>query len=139
MPRLTVWALRSALVYLLIGFTAGAILLAHKGMAWTPWAWQWLPVHIVALLVGWMTQLAIGVAFWILPRFGTRRGNVPLAWAAWGLLNAGLALAVLTTLLGWGRSVWAVAQALQALGVLAFAVHAWPRIKPALTAAERSR
>jgi hypothetical protein len=30
MPRLSVWFVRAALVYLALGFTCGALLLAHK-------------------------------------------------------------------------------------------------------------
>jgi hypothetical protein len=33
MPRLSVWFIRMALLYLLAGFTLGALLLAHKGLA----------------------------------------------------------------------------------------------------------
>jgi hypothetical protein len=48
---------------------------------------------------------------------------VRLAWIAWALLNAGvlLGLAGVTTLLG---------RLAEAGAALAFAIHAWPRIKP---------
>lgn len=137
MPRLTVWFLRSSLVYLAVGFTAGTLILVHKGTAAIPWAWQLLPLHIAALFVGWMTQLAMGVAFWILPRFGFRRGNVPLAWTAWALVNVGLAGTLVAAVLALPPWSLAVAYGAMGLGAVAFGVHAWPRVKPALPAAER--
>lgn len=32
MPRLTVWFLRSALIYLMLGFTFGMLILVNKGV-----------------------------------------------------------------------------------------------------------
>jgi len=137
MPRLSVWFLRSALAYLAVGFTLGAWLLTQKGTGWFPWSWRFLSWHIDTLLVGWMTQLAMGVAFWILPRFGTRRGNVRLAWAAWVSVNAGLLLGGGAVLLQVAPLWLALARGLEVAGVAFFALHAWVRVKPALTAAER--
>lgn len=133
MPRLTVWFLRTALIDLLLGFTFGALLLIHKGMLWFPWAWRFLPLHVDLLLLGWMGQLAMGVAFWILPRFGTRRGVVWLAWVAWGSLNAGILLLFVAAGTAAGAWLWFAARTLEAVGVVAFAAHAWPRVKPAMT------
>ncbi len=132
MPRLTVWFLRTALINLLLGFTFGALLLMHKAMLWFPWAWQFLPAHVDLLLLGWMGELAMGVAFWILPRFGTRRGAVWLAWLAWGSLNAGIALILVAASVQASMWLWFVARTLEAISVLAFAIHAWPRVKPAM-------
>lgn len=132
MPRLSVWMVRAALVHLGVGFTVGGLVLWHKGLPLHPTLWRLLPLHIEMLLFGWMVQLAIGVAFWILPRFrGTERGNVALAWVAFAALNLGV-LAV-------GVSAWVaddarlafVGRALELLAAGAFAAHAWPRVKPA--------
>ena len=67
MPRLSVWAVRLSLLYLLFGFTLGALILANKGVPFTPWVWNFLPTHIDVLLFGFVIQLAIGMAYWILP------------------------------------------------------------------------
>lgn len=132
MPQLSRWMIRAALLYLALGFTLGGLLLANKGVSLSPWLWNVLPAHMAFLLEGWMVQLALGVAFWILPRFasGSRRGNTGLAWVGFGLLNAGLllvSLAVLAPGLGW---LPAAGRAAELLGVLVFAAHAWPRVKP---------
>ncbi len=92
MPRLSAIFIRTALGYLAAGFTFGALMLFNKGVLLGPWVWRLLPLHIECVLVGWTVQLAMGVAFWILPRFGLgpRRGNESLAWVAYGLINAGV-------------------------------------------------
>lgn len=101
MPRASVWSIRLALVYLLAGFSFGSLLLLHKGLNLTPAFWMLLPTHVDFLLVGWAFQLAFGVAYWILPRFGRgqSRGNPRLPWLAIGLINAGLLLGFVSL---WG-------------------------------------
>lgn len=130
MPRLAVWSVRAALIYLVTGFTLGLLLLIHKGVPIHPALWRLLPAHIEFLLLGWTLQLALGVAFWILPRFYTDRGTVRLAWLALGLLNAGIWLTVTGFWLDDGRALALSGRALEAAAVALFAVHAWPRIKP---------
>ncbi|MCS6843165.1 MAG: hypothetical protein NZ528_02405 [Caldilineales bacterium] len=130
MPRLSVWFVRMALLYLLAGFTVGALLLAHKGVPYAPWLWRWRQAHIELLLVGWIVQLAMGVAFWILPRFQQARGNVRAAWTAFLLLNSGVLVATLTAPLAAPTWTLSVARLLEAGAAVAFAVHAWPRVKP---------
>lgn len=140
MPRLAIWFIRSALVHLALGITIGAGLLWQKGVGGLSWLWAWLPLHLHLLLVGWTVQLAIGVAYWILPRFTTKadpdalvsqsRGRERAAWVSFGLLNSSTLLA-LTSLWPW-RWGLAASGVLAALGALAFTLHAWPRIKPFL-------
>jgi hypothetical protein len=66
-PKLTVLFVRTALCYLTVGFSLGALLLANRGVALGAPIGRLLPLHIEFLLIGWMVQLALGVAFWILP------------------------------------------------------------------------
>ncbi len=130
MPRLSVWFIRAALLYLLAGFTLGALLLANKGVDFAPMLWRWRPTHIELLLVGWTLQLAMGVAYWILPRFQQQRGNVRAAWAAFWLLNAGVLVAGLVTPLGGPAWQLVLGRLLEVGAAVAFAAHAWPRVKP---------
>lgn len=128
MPRISVWAVRSALIYLLVGFTFGALMLANKGAPFWPRLWLLLPVHVEFLLVGWMVQLALGIAYWILPRFpGGSRGNEKLALASIVLLNTGLLLAAFQ---GFSPLFLVTARLCQGGAGLLFALHAWPRIRP---------
>jgi len=132
MPRFSVWAVRASLIYLTLGFTVGALLLFEKGVPLHPGVWQLLPMHIEFLVFGWMVQLAMGVAFWIFPRFrfGSRRGNVPAAWIALVLLNAGVWLAGAGPALNTPALVPFLGRIAEAGAALAFAAHAWPRVKP---------
>lgn len=98
-----------------------------------PFIWQFLPTHIEFLLVGWIVELAFGVAFWILPRFSkesTKRGNEPLAWISFGLINVGIWLAGFGPALSNTPWLSLIGRGCEALAALAFALHAWPRVKP---------
>lgn len=131
MPRLTVWFLRTALVHLACGFTFGALILFHKGIPLDVAVWRLLPLHIEFVLIGWTVQLAMGVAFWILPRLirGPARGNERLIWLAYAAFNGGvLAAAINQIVSGWGWGLL-TGRMLEALAVAIFAVSVWPRVK----------
>jgi len=130
MPRLSRWFIRSALAYLALGFTLGALMLFNKGVPFYPALWRLLPTHVEFLLLGWTVQLAMGVAFWILPRFSSSRGNEKAAWLAFVLLNVGVWLARLVPLLGAPPVISFLGRLAEVGAGAAFAVHAWPRIKP---------
>ena len=131
MPRLSCWFVRASLVYLLLGFTSGGLMLAYKAMPLHPLLWRLLPAHIEFLLIGWTVQLAMGVAFWILPRFagGPSRGNVAAAWWAFFLLNAGVLLSGLGSVLGIPEAVRFSGRTAEVGAAVAFAVHAWSRVR----------
>ena len=131
MPRLSVWFVRTALVYLALGFLIGALLLAHSGLTLGGWVVRLLPLHVEFLLIGWMVQLALGVAFWILPRFrtGPERGREGLAWLSYALFNLGVVTAALGVLIGLAFPVALLGHASEGLAAGAFALHAWPRVK----------
>jgi hypothetical protein len=135
MPRLTVWMVRAALLHLAVGFLVGGFLLWEKGVGGIPWAWRLRALHVYLLTLGWVLQLALGVAFWMLPRFTSQqngkmvqvRGRERWAWAAFILTN----LATLSAVIGIVelRIAPVVAMALMIAAALCFAIHAFPRIK----------
>jgi hypothetical protein len=131
MPRLSVWLIRSALIYLATGFTLGALLLANKGVSISPWLWRLLPAHIEIVLFGWTVQLAMGVAFWILPRLvvGAPRGNERWVWLAYGCLNVGILAATLGQILLWPGWVLVSGRVAELAAIALFVRHAWPRVK----------
>jgi hypothetical protein len=132
MPRLTVWMVRAALLHLGTGFTFGAFMLWNKGLPFEPRLALLLSPHIELVLVGWTIQFAMGVAFWIIPRFtGPQRyGRVWLAWGAFVLINAGVIMVVASYLLGALDWLTLPGRILEMLAVVLFAVHIWPRVKP---------
>src|SRR5690606_6185201 len=131
MPRLTVWSIRAALLYLLVGFTFGQLMLYNKGTTINGALWRVLPAHIEFLLVGWIGQLALATAHWIIPRFrGGVYGNLKLAWLSIILLNSGILMAGLGPVLNTPRWVVLAGRIAEAAAVLVFAIYIWPRIRP---------
>lgn len=137
MPRLSQLMIRTALIWLGLGYTAGGILLAHKGVPLAPELWGLRGVHVHVLMVGWTAQLAMGVAFWILPRLDASgsRGDERPVWLCFGALNTGVISASVPGILMVGGRlpmVWlnALAGLLYVTAGLAFVIHAWPRIVP---------
>jgi cbb3-type cytochrome oxidase subunit 1 len=130
MPRLSQWLIRAALLYLLAGFTIGALLLGHKGVPFHPALWSWLPAHIEFLLIGWIMQLTMGVAYWILPRFWDKPRDAHLVYAqtAFVLLNVGIWLVVIGGLWRDGRSLLWLGRAMELGAAVAFARYAWGRV-----------
>ncbi len=127
MPRWAAWYIRASLVYLVVGSLWGALLLATKGQGSRLWSYRgW---HVDIMLFGWLLQFIWGVAFWIFPRFWTQRGREELIPWIWGLLNAGVLMALLGV--AWKSVAWRFLghAAITAAAVL-FTRHAWPRVKP---------
>ncbi len=93
--------------------------------------WRLMPAHGELLLVGWVLQLIMGVAYWILPRFSRppARGNVAAVGLAFVLLNAGVVLSSLGAALAAPAYVVMTGRGGEALAALAFAFNAWPRVK----------
>jgi hypothetical protein len=138
MPGLSRLLIRTALIWLAVGYTAGGLMLAEKGYPFAAWLWSLRYMHVHLLLVGWTFQLAIGVAFWILPRLDSSgsRGDERLIWWCYGALNAGVIFAALHDPLAAlvGRDTAALRGMLMLAGLLYLAAailfvrHAWPRI-----------
>ena len=134
MPKFTVWATRLALLYFLVGFTLGTLLLINKAVPLHPAIWNLLPVHIEFLLMGWVVQLVFAVGYWIFPRFKfePKRGNPGLAWMSLVLLNAGIGSVSLAGFTGHAK-VLLMGRVLEVGAVLLFAAQLWLRAKPTET------
>jgi hypothetical protein len=138
---------RAALLYLCVGFTLGGLILSAKGGVVDGRVWLWLLPHADILVVGWMIQLAIGVAFWILPRIRVLgRGRVPLAWASFVLLNLGLVTGAGLPLLpfwlpelAWLARAFPAGLLVQACALVLFVFYVWPRVLPTITASDWQR
>ena len=125
---------RLALLYFLVGITLGGLVLINKAVPFDFRIWFLLPLHIEFLLMGWIVQLVFAVAYWIFPRFRfePKRGSAGFAWAALGLLNAGVWLVSLTSLLA--PIPWLMlGRLLEVAAVLLFAYQLWLRTKPTET------
>ncbi len=136
MPLITRVFLRTALVYFVAALAVGTLdtldvvapALRVAGLR---------PVYFHLLMVGWVTQLIIGVALWMFPKYSSERprGSDTLSWVTYGLLNAGLILRALAEplLAGPGGAVWgwllAASAVLQMLAGWLFVANTWPRVR----------
>jgi hypothetical protein len=137
MPRLSQLLIRTALIWLVIGYTIGGLLLINKGIPVLPWLWTLRFTHVHLLLIGWTVQFACGVAFWILPRLdasGTRGDERPV-WLCYGALNGGVVLAALhdplIAAVGATRAAQTasvIAGVFYVVAITAFVAHAAPRV-----------
>ena len=93
------------------------------------------PTYVHFFVLGWLTQLIFGVAFWMFPRRSAKKphGTERLGWTSYGLLNAGLVLRAVgepALALGARTSGILVVAALLQLGAgWVFVVNTWPRVK----------
>jgi hypothetical protein len=130
MPRVVRWFLKTALVY----FAAALLLNIWLSLARTG---PLRPVFLHLLMVGWISQLIMGVAIWMFPKYSQShpRGREGLNWAVYGLLNAGLLLRAASEpmlaaqpTLAWQYLI-VLSALLQWLAGMLFAGMAWPRVK----------
>jgi len=130
MPPLSRWYIKLALLYfiaaMVVGILQTTVPLPSVG-----------PAYVHMLVVGWVTQMIFGVAYWMFPKFSPEmpRGDNAIAVATFVLLNIGLLLRVIVEPLraarpdvapGWLLVVAGVTQALAGIG---FALNTWPRVK----------
>lgn len=137
MPPLTQWFIKSALVYLVTSLLIGVALAAPGAIALPAAVSALIPVYFHLFMVGWVTQIIFGVAYWMFPRVSKDHapGSERLALVTYVTLNVGLiARAVVEPTLALRPApVWTalliVSAALQWLGALTFAVGTWRRVK----------
>jgi hypothetical protein len=123
-PTLSIWSVRASLTWLAVGALMGALILARVPLGHPEWG-AWIPAHAEIMLIGWMVQLAFGVAHWILPRKaeGAGRGLVAPVVLVVVLLNAGVVVVVAGHLM--------VGRTLETVAALGFALQGIPRIRAA--------
>ena len=139
MPRMSMWLIRAALLQFLAGATIGAAYLCFKAEGWFAWSVSHLPVHVEVMLVGWMVQLVMGVAYWILPRPAAepRDAHEPVMWAVFGLLNGGVLVAALGGDPAFAAWAGLLGRVLEVAAAALFALHAWNRQRPYRAQARR--
>jgi hypothetical protein len=128
MARISVWFVRASLLHFALGATVGAWQLAASGGVGLEAPALLRALHVEGMLLGWVFQLALGVALWILP-FSRSVSEDRRFWGAWAMLNTGILLVVFGKWTGaagaylLGRACECVAGGLLVWGL-------WPRLRP---------
>lgn len=137
MPPLTRWLVRTALACFVAALLLGAAMQMRAVTQAIPLLAAAWPGYVHLLTVGWVTQLIMGVAYWLFPRTDRSRPAPPegLGWAGYGLLNTGLllrlaaepaaALDPATAL----RPLLPLSALLQLAAACCFALLLWPRVR----------
>lgn len=136
MPNVTVFFIRTALIYLVIGFGIGALLLINKAYHIDSRIWGILNLHIQIVLFGWTLQLIFGVAFWIMPRLENNLyGKIKLAWFSYFSLNIGLITSMTSYILKFLNInikisyLFLLSLILIFTGILSFVIYIFPRVR----------
>ena len=133
MPRLSRWLVRTALAWLIAALTLG-VALAFPALParWPALAAAW-PMYLHSFVVGWITQLIAGVAYWMFPRVDRMTPpDDPRGWWVYVTLNLGLILRAASE--PWGGTHWAsvalpLSAALQLFAAGVFVITLWPRAR----------
>lgn len=138
MPHESRLFVKTSIVALLLTFVWGAAMAVAEALG-HPFGQIWAIEHAHLAFVGWLVNLVIGIALWMLPLaravFPEMQGRYPrlLPYAAFACLNGGLVLRILSepfvaqnqiaaTLLG-------VSAILQVVAIVLFGVVAWIRTR----------
>ncbi len=135
MPPLNRWFIKSALIYLALALAAG-LLMAAQAAFQLPFSVPALrPVYLHLFIVGWITQLIFGVAYWMFPKFSKAQPHRSdaLGRAVYVMINGGLILRVIgepllgrVPQIGW---LLVISATLQMAAGWAFVVNSWGRVK----------
>jgi heme/copper-type cytochrome/quinol oxidase subunit 1 len=137
MPTLTRWFIKASLGYFILALVVGLLIVAREPLSLPGEISSLTPVYFHLFMVGWVTQLIFGIVYWMFPKYTSERprGSEVLGWATFWLINAGLALRIVSEPLhtlsqdagvGW---LLAFSALLQWLAGMAFVVNTWSRVK----------
>jgi hypothetical protein len=150
MPTTSRAFVKTSILYLAFGAVLGALLLITR---WIPLASEIAALrisHVEFLIVGWLTQLIMGVAWWLFPplvvglhlgdprqvrRGQAQRGSEPLFWLTFVSLNLGILLrALFGPLYAWTRlGLFSALVGVSGLFLLAaavgFVLNTWGRVR----------
>jgi hypothetical protein len=136
-PSLSRWFIKIGMLYFLAGLSIASVLLVQPVIGWSPSLQVLRPVYLHFLFIGWVTQLIMGVGYWMFPKQSKEkpRGSERLGWAVLILLNSGLVLraigepaVVLAPQAGLGWTL-ALASLCLLLAGWGFILNTWGRIK----------
>jgi hypothetical protein len=150
MPATSRAFVKASLIYLCLGALLGALLLINRWVFLGAGVASLRASHIQFLIVGWLTQLIMGVAWWLFPplaiglrpgspkparRGQAQRGSEPLFWTTFLSLNAGILLrAIPAPLYSWTQIdlfnlLTGVSGLFLLVAAITFVANLWGRIR----------
>jgi hypothetical protein len=137
MPTLARYFIKSGMIYFVMGLLLATVVMAQPVFNLPTNIALLRPTYLHLLTVGWITQLIVGVAYWMFPKYTKEnpRASERLGWAIFFLLNTGIILraigeplvALYPTLgAGW---LLAISGVTQLLGGWGFIINTWSRVK----------
>jgi hypothetical protein len=137
MPSESLLFVRTSLIALALAFVWGAVMTTGEALG-IAFPVMWPVEHAHLAFVGWLVNLVIGIAWWMLPlnraRFPDTAGRYP-RWApltVWILLNAGLIARIVAEpalASPLARPMLIAGGIAQAAAILLFAACAWLRVR----------
>lgn len=94
MPTLSRYFIKIGLIYLVVALLMGTIMRLQSIMNLPSQIQLLRPVYLHLIFIGWVTQIIMGVGYWMFPKLSREkpRGNERIGWAVLILLNVGLIL-----------------------------------------------
>lgn len=137
MPLLARACIKAGLVYLALALMLGVLVAAQPLFQFSSFIAALRPLMLHLLIVGWISQLIIGVAYWMFPKQSKElpRGSVRLGWIVFICLNAGLILRSLGEPLlamqpgSLAGALLAASAVLQVTAGWLFIANTWGRVK----------
>lgn len=138
MPRESRLFVKTSVVALVLTFAWGAAMALAEATGHT-FAPVWAIEHAHLAFIGWLVNLVIGIALWMLPlnreAFPQTQGRYPVwvPYAVYGCLNAGLVVRICSEPFVATQSLAAfglgLSAALQVVAILLFGIVAWLRTR----------
>ena len=136
MPPLTRWFIKTSFACLILAAVL-ALLMAVLPVFNIGSTGGLFVVYIHLFALGWLTELAFGVIYWMFPTISKERprGSESIGWWTYALLNAGLFIRAVAEPVNESRpnpvSGWALVLSaiMQFLAGLLFVINSWPRVR----------
>lgn len=133
MPTSTRWFIRMGIIYFILG-----VILAFLSEFNSFSDISLLPVYWHMLILGWITQLIIGVSIWMFPRKhrDKKKRETILVWITFWALNIGLLLRFISEPIihlypenSWIEGILILSSLLQITAFLFYTAEIWPRLQ----------
>lgn len=134
MPKISRWFIKTGIIYFLIGILL-SIVTELPGIGAGSLL---LPVYWHMIVIGWLTQIIMGVSIWMFPRKdrSKKKRESAFSWTSYWLLNSGLLLRFLTEpfLPLFQQSAFLnvaliLSSLLQIAGIASYIIEIWPRLQ----------